>query len=353
MPLLFGLCGVCFVWGDASALDSVDSVLARVQCVNCRIVLRLVNSGPVQLDVTLTVSTMCVRSGVCHSNEAYHSVRLNLKPQCTLPTRAGWIPTLVYIKSTASERGTESGTWTIVVHHTTSSRTTNVFVATPGMPTPDVAQSKGVRSAACEAVCGRPWSRRRCGTARSWVRCSAGRRHSAQWVYGGAASCQQWRRLPARSHDAAAMATMPATCAGPPGNSVAYPYSHPAMAAVKRVNGEWAKIERDPIPGVTLTRNPDTPMIWNVAIEGPAATPYEGGVFHVQLQLPADYPFKPFELTLRTKIYNPHVLHGSVFRYRFMNRMSWRAVEREGLHAAVSRRVGAACKSVAASCKGC
>ena len=196
---------MCFVWGDASALDSVDSVLARVQCVNCRIVLRLVNSGPVQLDVTLTVSTMCVRSGVCHSNEAYHSVRLNLKPQCTLQTRAGWIPTLVYIKSTASERGTESGTWTIVVHHTTSSRTTNVFVATPGMPTPDVAQSKGVRSAACEAVCGRPWSRRRCGTARSWVRCSAGRRHSAQWVYGGAASCQQWRRLPARSHDAPAV----------------------------------------------------------------------------------------------------------------------------------------------------
>ena len=80
-----------------------------------------------------------------------------------------------------------------------------VCVATPGMPSPDVVQSKGVRRAACEAVCGRPWSRQRCGTARSWVRCGAGRRHCAQWLYGGAASCQQWRRLPARSHDAPAV----------------------------------------------------------------------------------------------------------------------------------------------------
>ena len=30
-------------------------------------------------------------------------------------------------------------------------------------------------------------------------------RHCTQWVYGGAASCQQWRRLPARSHDAPAV----------------------------------------------------------------------------------------------------------------------------------------------------
>ena len=79
--------------------------------------------------------------------------------------------------------------------------------------------------------------------------------------------------------------------------------------AVRRVNKEWQDNERDPIPGITLTRNPDIPMIWDVAIEAPTDTPYEGGVFRGQLRFPPDYPFKPFKFALTTKIYSTHV-HG-------------------------------------------
>ena len=34
-------------------------------------------------------------------------------------------------------------------------------------------------------------------------------------------------------------------------------------------------------------------MHWKGTLKGPAGTPYEGGVFKIDIQLPADYPFVP------------------------------------------------------------
>ena len=80
--------------------------------------------------------------------------------------------------------------------------------------------------------------------------------------------------------------------------------------AQRRINKEWLDNERDPKPGITLTRNPDTPTIWNAALAGPAGTPYEGGVFHGQVRFPQDYPFKPFKFALTTKTYSTYA-HGA------------------------------------------
>ena len=68
---------------------------------------------------------------------------------------------------------------------------------------------------------------------------------------------------------------------------------------------ELQDIERDPIPGVTISHGDDV-TVWDVAIEGPAGTPYEGGVFCGQVRLPDVYPFQPFSFEFTTKIYNPH-----------------------------------------------
>ena len=43
---------------------------------------------------------------------------------------------------------------------------------------------------------------------------------------------------------------------------------------------------------------------WRGFIKGPKETPYENGVFFVDIIFPKDYPFKPPKTKLMTKIYN-------------------------------------------------
>lgn len=42
-------------------------------------------------------------------------------------------------------------------------------------------------------------------------------------------------------------------------------------------------------------------------IEGPPASPYQGGVFHVRLEIPEDFPWTPPKCRFLTKIYHPNI----------------------------------------------
>jgi len=46
---------------------------------------------------------------------------------------------------------------------------------------------------------------------------------------------------------------------------------------------------------------------WKGTIFGPKDTPYEGGIFVVDIQIPAEYPFKPPKMKFDTKIWHPNI----------------------------------------------
>ena len=42
-------------------------------------------------------------------------------------------------------------------------------------------------------------------------------------------------------------------------------------------------------------------------IKGPIDSPYEGGVFSVDIQIPSSYPFEPPKMKFITKIWHPNI----------------------------------------------
>ena len=54
--------------------------------------------------------------------------------------------------------------------------------------------------------------------------------------------------------------------------------------------------------------NPNTDMFrWKAVLIGPPNTPYEGGLFELNIAFPTDYPFKPMKLNFVTSIYHPNI----------------------------------------------
>ena len=75
--------------------------------------------------------------------------------------------------------------------------------------------------------------------------------------------------------------------------------------ALKRIQKELLDQDRDP----------DHSVSWRIIDEndryhaegriiGPDGTPYEGGIFFLNIKIPTDYPFKPPKVNLITKIFH-------------------------------------------------
>lgn len=70
---------------------------------------------------------------------------------------------------------------------------------------------------------------------------------------------------------------------------------------------ETERLVSDPVPGITAVPHEDNLRYFDVTINGPAQSPYEGGVFKLELFLPDDYPMIAPKVRFLTKIYHPNI----------------------------------------------
>lgn len=75
----------------------------------------------------------------------------------------------------------------------------------------------------------------------------------------------------------------------------------------KRILKETERLTKEAPPGISATPHEDNLRYFEVLIAGPQSSPYEGGMFKLELFLPDDYPMAPPKVRFLTKIYHPNI----------------------------------------------
>lgn len=75
----------------------------------------------------------------------------------------------------------------------------------------------------------------------------------------------------------------------------------------RRIIKETQRLLSEPAPGISASPCEDNLRYFNVMILGPAQSPYEGGVFKLELFLPEEYPMAAPKVRFLTKIYHPNI----------------------------------------------
>ena len=80
------------------------------------------------------------------------------------------------------------------------------------------------------------------------------------------------------------------------------------MAANGRLVKEIAAVRKDDSSGVEASPVSDGDLRHlRGTIQGPMGTPYEGGVFEIDIVIPKQYPFEPPKMKYTTKIWHPNI----------------------------------------------
>jgi len=62
------------------------------------------------------------------------------------------------------------------------------------------------------------------------------------------------------------------------------------LVALNRINRELADLSKEDLGGMTLAPTDANLFEWKATIPGPEGSLYDGGLFHVDITLPDDYP---------------------------------------------------------------
>ncbi|CAB5373570.1 unnamed protein product [Rhizophagus irregularis] len=75
----------------------------------------------------------------------------------------------------------------------------------------------------------------------------------------------------------------------------------------KRIIKETERLIVDAVPGINAKPYEENLRYFDVDITGPEQSPFEGGVFKLELFLPEEYPMSPPKVRFLTKIYHPNI----------------------------------------------
>ena len=78
--------------------------------------------------------------------------------------------------------------------------------------------------------------------------------------------------------------------------------------AFKRIQKEFKEFNDNPPQNISASPiSDDNWFHWEAIILGSLNTPYQGGVFFLNVHFPYDYPFSPPKIRFTTRIYHPNI----------------------------------------------
>jgi ubiquitin-protein ligase len=77
--------------------------------------------------------------------------------------------------------------------------------------------------------------------------------------------------------------------------------------STRRIQREHQDLVKDAPENCSAGPRGDNLYIWDALIIGPPDSPFAGGMFKLEINFSADYPFKPPKIIFLTKIYHPNI----------------------------------------------